>query len=320
MAAARKGKDKDRDTLALFADELKAHRTAHGWTQADLAAKVMFSESLIAQVETCRKSATPDLAKALDRVFGTPGFTDDTSDGPGAPGTFGRLVTRLRNLPFPASFRSFATHEAEAAALSSYQHSLVPGLLQTEDYARAVMETRPNTTAEEIEEQVRGRLDRQAVLTRNDPPTPLLLALLDEGVLHRPVAPPGVMYAQMYHLIEVSRRPNITVQVVPYEAGGHTGLLGSFSVAEMGNRDAIVFVEDIADGRVFEDDATLSLVALRFKSLQSEALPKGASRELIARVAEQRWKEQAPSTGASQPAAATTGVTASRQLVPQTAS
>ena len=78
---------------------------------------------------------------------------------------------------------------------------------------------------------------------------------------------------------------------MPYEAGGHTGLLGAFSVAEMGNRDAIVFVEDIADGRVFEDDATLSQVALRFKSLQSEALPKGASRDLIARVAEERWKE-----------------------------
>jgi hypothetical protein len=89
----------------------------------------------------------------------------------------------------------------------------------------------------------------------------------------------------------MSRRPNVTIQVVPYEAGGHTGLLGAFSVAELGNRDAMVFVEDIADGRVFDDDATLSQVALRFKSLQSEALPKGASRDVIARVAEERWKE-----------------------------
>jgi Domain of unknown function (DUF5753) len=114
-------------------------------------------------------------------------------------------VVRLRNMPFPASFRSFAAHEAEAVALNTYQHSLVPGLLQTEDYARAILATRPNTTADEVAEQVRGRLDRQAVLTRNDPPAPLL----------------------------------------------------------------------------------------RFKSLQSEALPKGASRDLIARVAEQRWTDQA---------------------------
>src|SRR5580700_6184009 len=69
MAAGRK----DRDALAWFADELRAHRTAHGWTQADVAAKTSYSESLIAQVETCRKAATPELAKALDRVFATPG-------------------------------------------------------------------------------------------------------------------------------------------------------------------------------------------------------------------------------------------------------
>jgi transcriptional regulator with XRE-family HTH domain len=294
MAAARKGRDADRDALALFADELKAYRAARGWTQADVAAKASYHESLIAQVETRRKSATADLAKALDRVFQTPGFTEADSDGPGAAGTFGRLVVRLRNMPFPASFRSFAAHEAEAVALSTYQHSLVPGLLQTEGYAQAVMATRPNTTADEVEEQVCGRLDRQAVLTRSDPPAPLLLALIDEGVLHRPVADPEVMRGQLDHLLALSRRPNITIQVVPYEAGGHTGLLGAFSVAEMGNRDAIVFVEDIADGRVFEDDATLSQVALRFKSLQSEALPKRASRDLIARVAEERWKEQAP--------------------------
>jgi hypothetical protein len=288
MAAARKGKDKD--SLALFADELKAHRAARGWTQADVAAKTSYSESLIAQVEARFKAASPELAKALDRVFTTPGFTED--DG-GEPGTFGRIVVRLRNLPFPASFRSFATYEAEAVALSTYQHSLVPGLLQSEDYARCILETRPNTTPEEVEEQLRGRMDRQAVLTRSDPPAPMLLALIDEGVLHRPVAPRSVMLGQFSHLIEMSRRPNITIQVVPYEAGGHTGLLGAFSVAEMGNRDAIVFVEDIADGRVFEDDATLSQVALRFKALQSEALPKGASRDLIAKAAEE-WTEQAP--------------------------
>ena len=294
MAAARKGRDKDRDSLALFADELRAHRAGRGWTQADVAAKTSYSESLIAQVEARFKAASPDLAKALDRLFETPGFTEDTADAPGSAGTFGRIVVRLRNLPFPASFRSFATYEADAAALSTYQHSLIPGLLQSEDYARAILETRPNTTPEEVEEQLRGRLDRQAVLTRTDPPAPMLLALIDEGVLHRPVAPRAVMRDQLSHLIDMSRRPNVTIQLVPYEAGGHTGLLGAFSVAETGTRDAIVFVEDIADGRVFEDDATLSQVALRFKALQSEALPKGASRDLIAKVAEEEWTEQAP--------------------------
>ena len=96
------------------------------------------------------------------------------------------------------------------------------------------------------------------------------------------------------HLVAVSRRPNVTVQVVPYSAGGHTGLLGAFTIADLGGSPGTVNVEDITDGRVFEDPGAVSRVTLHYKSLQSEALPKGASRELIARVAEERWKAPAP--------------------------
>jgi transcriptional regulator with XRE-family HTH domain len=290
MAAGRK----DRDALSLFADELKAHRDARGWTQADLSAKLNYSESLIAQVETCRRAPSKDLAKALDQVFATPGFTEGAADSSGAPGTFGRLAAKLRNLPFPASFRSFAPYEAEAVALHVFEHSLIPGLLQTEAYARAVLSTRPNTPEGEIESLVAGRLARQAVLWRDDPPAPILWALVDEGVLYRPVAPPDVMYNQLKHLAGVSGRPNITVQIVPYSAGGHTGLLGACTVADLDGSPSIVNLEDIADGRVTDDAATVSQVTLRFNSLRSEALPKGASRELIVRVAEEKWKGTAP--------------------------
>jgi transcriptional regulator with XRE-family HTH domain len=290
MPSARK----DRDALALFADELKAHRTARSWTQADVAAKSNYSDGLIAQVETCRRPPSRELAKALDRVFQTPGFTEDAPDAAGGAGTFGRLAAKLRNLPFPPSFRSFAPYEAEATALYVFEHSLVPGLLQTEAYARAVLSTRPNTPDDEIDSLVAGRLARQAVLWRDDPPPPVLWALIDEGVLHRPVAQPGVMREQLCYLAEVSRRPNITVQVVPYAAGGHTGLLGACTVAELDDSAGIVNLEDIADGRVTDDAVTVSQVTLRFRSLQSDALPKSASRELIVRVAEERWKEAAP--------------------------
>lgn len=290
MVAGRK----DRDALALFADELRAHREARGWTQADLAAKITYSESLIAQVETCRRPPSKDLAKALDRVFATPGFKEETPNSAGATGTFGRMAAKLRNLPFPASFRSFAPYEAEAVALHVFEHSLIPGLLQTEAYARAVLSTRPNTPGDEIDSLIAGRLARQAVLLRDDPPAPILWALVDEGALYRPVATPEVMYDQLVQLAEVSGRPNITVQVVPYSAGGHTGLLGACTVADLEGSTGIVNLEDIADGRVADDVATVSRVTLRFNSLRSEALPKGASQELIVRVAEERWKGTAP--------------------------
>jgi DNA-binding XRE family transcriptional regulator len=290
MAAGRK----DRDALALFADELKAHRETQNWTQADLAPKIAYSESLIALVETCRRAPSKDLAKALDRLFATPGFAEESPGFPGAAGTFGRLAARLRNLPFPASFRSFTPYEAEAVALHVFEHSLIPGLLQTEGYARAVLSTRPNTPEEEISNLVAGRVARQNVLWRQDPPAPILWALIDEGVLYRPVAPAEVIYEQLNHLAEVSRRPNITVQIIPYSAGGHTGLLGACTIADLVGATGIVNLEDIADGRVTDDPATVSQVTLRFNSLRSEALPKGASRDLIARVAEEKWKGTAP--------------------------
>ena len=289
MAAGRK----DRDALAWFADELRAHRSAQGWTQADVAAKTSYSESLIAQVETCRKAATPELARALDRVFATPGFTEDAPGVPDTPGTFGRLVVRLRNLPFPASFRSFAPHEAEATALYIFEHSMIPGLLQTEAYARAILETHPDVTEDVVIQRLAGRLSRQEILERDDPPPPVVCALLDQSALNREIGGPVAMRDQLVHLVAMSRRPNITVQVIP-NTGAHPGLLGAFTVADLGGSPGIVNVEDIADGRVTEDAATVSMVALRFHTLRGDALSKGASRDLIEGVIQERWKEAAP--------------------------
>jgi len=274
-------RERDTAALSLFADELKAAREQRGWSQADLAEQIPYSLSTISMVGALHRVPTRDLATHLDKVFGT-------------PGTFTRLEGRLRDLPFPASFRPFAAYEAEATALYVFEHSLIPGLLQTPEYARAVLATRPNTAEDEIENLVAARLARQVILTRDEPPPPLLWALIDEGVLHRPVAPAEVIRDQLARLMELSRRPNVTVQVLPYSAGGHTGLLGAFTIADLGGNEGTVNVEDITDGRVFEDPSMVSRVTLRYKSLQSEALPKGASRELIARVAEERWTGSAP--------------------------
>jgi hypothetical protein len=97
-----------------------------------------------------------------------------------------------------------------------------------------VLSTRPNSTEADIDELMAGRMERQAVLTREEPPPPLLWVLLDEGVLHRPVAPPSVMHDQLFYLNEASRLPNVTVNVVPYAPGGHSGLLCAFIIAELG--------------------------------------------------------------------------------------
>jgi transcriptional regulator with XRE-family HTH domain len=202
--------------LMAFAEELRAWREKAGMSRDELAARVSYSPSLIAMIETGRRSPSRKLAELLDEVFGT-------------PGAFARHEKRLRDVPFPASFRPFTVYEAEATALRWYEHSLVPGLLQTGGYARAVLSTRPNSTEDEIEELVAARMARQEVLVREDPPSPLLYVLLDEGVLHRPVAMPEVMRDQVTHLVGLSQRHGVTIQVVPYTAGGHSGLLGRLS-------------------------------------------------------------------------------------------
>jgi transcriptional regulator with XRE-family HTH domain len=281
--------ERDRERLSLFVDEMRAMRADRGWSRAELAAQAQYSESLIAMVETYQRAPTQSLAKALDRAFGTPGFTEDAPGQPGTPGTFGRLWLKLRTLSFPESFRPYAELEANACVLRNCEHSLVPGLLQTEDYARAVLRTKSDATEAEIEVDLSERLGRQRILTRDEPRPPRLYALLDEGILYRPVASAAVMHAQFTHLVEMSRWPHITIQVLPYTAGGHSGLLGAFIIAELPVAQSIVFIDDVSGGRVAEDDATLSEVALRFEALRSEALPKAASRDLIAKAAEEQW-------------------------------
>lgn len=281
--------ESDREKVSLFVDEMRAMREQRGWTRADLAREANYSESLIAMVETYQRAPTLALAKALDRAFETPGFTEDTDDGPGTPGTFTRLWHKLRSVSFPASFRSFAEHEEKATELRMFEHSLVPGQLQTEDYARATLERQPYTTEDEVAELLAARMARQAVLTRKTPRPPLVWALLDEGVLYREVGGPKVTHDQLMQLIAVSQLPNVTIQILPYSAGGHRGLAGAFIIADFPAEQSIVFLEDLLGGRVIEDAPAVSEASLHFSSLRSEALPKAASRDMILKVAEERW-------------------------------
>jgi transcriptional regulator with XRE-family HTH domain len=258
-----------------FAEELRAHRAQAGIGRDELAAKVSYSPSLIAMIETGKRSPSRKLAELLDVVFSL-------------PGTFTRLEKRLRDVPFPASFRPFVPHEAEATALRSYENLLIPGLFQTEAYARAVLSTRPNTAEDAIEELVAARIQRQEVLVREEPP--LIWSLIDETALHREVGALEVMHGQLLQLVDLSRRPNVTIQVVPYSAGPHSGLLGAFVIAELDDSPPIAYLENAAEGETVEDPSVLARLALTFDNLRSKALPDAASRDMIAKVAEERWK------------------------------
>jgi hypothetical protein len=138
----------------------------------------------------------------------------------------------------------------------------------------------PSVTEDVVDERVAARLARQAILDREDPPPPLLYVLMDQSILTREIGGPDVMRAQLEHLVAMSDRPNITVQIVPHP-GAHIGLMGAFTVADLGAGPSIVNIQDIVDGRVTEDAATVSIAVMRFHSLRGDALPKAASRDLI---------------------------------------
>lgn len=264
----------DPSGLALFAAELAAFRAKAGWSQEQLAAEMNYSPSLVAMVEGLRRAPTLDFARACDRVFDL-------------PGTFVRLQEHSRAAPLPSWFRPYAETEATATQLRSWQPSFVDGLLQTEDYARAVLSGRPNTSHDDIEELVNGRMSRQAILEHPDPP--LLWAVIDEGALHRCVGGEKVMREQLFHLAEMAMRPNITVEVVPYSAGGHYALLGALNIIEAPDAARVGYLETANEGFIIEAPSTLAMMMLIFDTVRSETLSRRASLDFIRNRADTAW-------------------------------
>jgi len=263
-------RDNDHSALALFAAELQAARAKAGLSRDDLAAQINYSPSLVGMVESMRRVPSLDFAQRCDESLGT-------------AGTFTRLHAHLRMAPFPSWFRPFVQHEAEATALRWFEQSLVPGLLQTAEYAHAVLSTRIGAAQDEIEQLVASRLERQAILDRDDPP--LLWVVIDEGVVRRPVGGTEVMLHQVEHLVEMAERPNVVVQVISREVGAHEGLTGSFVIADFAAAPSIVYLETALTGLVVERPEDVGAVILRYDTLRTEALPRAASLELLREVA-----------------------------------
>jgi transcriptional regulator with XRE-family HTH domain len=272
MTAPRSDPDR-----ALFADELRAMRKQRALSRDELGALINFSGSTIGNIESGLRAPTRDQALLLDQAFGT-------------PGTFQRLEGRLRGVPFSSGFRPFHPFEAEARTLRTFEHTMIPGLFQIEDYAQAILKTHPDTSEEDLKERVSARMARQSILTREDPAPPRIWAVLDQQVLTRNVGGPAVMCGQMEHLAELARRPRINIQVIPADRP-HPGLLGAFVLAEMSEPPAIVYLETAADGQTVEDPLTADAMTLMFDALRMEALTGSASLNLIEEAAE-RWKEQ----------------------------
>ncbi|MFC5754296.1 helix-turn-helix domain-containing protein [Actinomadura rugatobispora] len=186
----------------------------------------------------------------------------------------------------PEHYASYIEFETEANAVLNYECLFVPGLLQTEDYARAVIQgTLPDATKDEVENRVEARMRRQAILAGDDPLT--FWGIVDEGALRRAVGGTDVMRAQLKHLLDVAQQPNVTFQVVPFEAGAHVGMPGSFSLMRFPEAVGpdVVYIDSQAGDIFLEEEVDTGRYTLVCEHLRAVALSPSASAELVATVA-----------------------------------
>ncbi|MET8159918.1 helix-turn-helix transcriptional regulator [Sphaerisporangium sp. NPDC005289] len=256
----------------LFVFELRRHRTAAGLTQKQLADRIGFSESMVAMIESLKRTPSQRFAELCDQALDL-------------DGAMTRLHAAATWHKAPEHFRPWLEEEQDATALHGWEPMVVPGLFQTEAYARLILSAEPGVTPEEVDERVAGRLQRQTILHRDD--SPFVAMLIDESVLHRPIGDMEVRREQLTYLLEIAQHPKVTIQVVPYAAQALCGLLGGFIIAERQGTSYAAYVEGQPNGRVVEDRLTITKLLRRYDAFSSEAVPFRQSLNLIQEVVDQ---------------------------------
>jgi transcriptional regulator with XRE-family HTH domain len=264
VAKASKGKSK---SLVLFGNEVKRFRQAANLSQDQTGAKIHVSGAHIGQIERGDVRCREETAEALDAALGSQGTI---------PSLWKQCV---KSSVFPTWFDWYEV-EAEATHLKSYQSMVVDGLLQTPDYAAALLKN--------DKEAVAARIGRQEVLYREDPPPPRVSVLLYEGVLHHEVGGKDVMREQLAHLLTMSEKPNISVQVVP-EPLPSAGSAGSFVLATLPDRSEIAYAPMAARGLTLDETDDIRALSDAYDEIRGQALPIEMSKRLIQQIMEDRW-------------------------------
>jgi transcriptional regulator with XRE-family HTH domain len=253
--------------VARFAAELRAWRLGQGWSQAELGDKLGYSGSHMSSVETMTRPATADFARACDRVFGT-------------PGTFERLQEDISRAAYPPWFSPFVHYEAKAARIHCWDNRNVTGLLQTEEYARAIIAAgNLDMSEDEVERDVAARLERQQVMTGDAPP--YCWYVIHEAALRTVFGGPAVMRDQMDRLVEAARSPRVVVQVFPAAVAGCPGADGAVTIFDFAGEASVGYAEGYRAGRTIEAAAEVASLVLMFDHLRALALSPADSQKMI---------------------------------------
>ena len=263
--------DPSASPLDYYGAELRRLREEAGLNQPQLGKILFCTGSLVGQVETARKVPTREFSERVDAALLT-------------GGTFTRLVGLVLRSQLPTWFQAYAEMEARAQYISSFQAQLVDGLLQTAAYARALLGVR---STRNLDAKVAARMDRQRIIERDEPP--LIWVVLSEAVLCQMVGGRQVMREQLAHLLAMQERSWVKIQILPFAAGAHTGMMGSFNLLRFDGDHDLVYTEDFVQGHMTANPAAFREGSLRYDHLRAAALSVEDSAALIARAREERY-------------------------------
>ncbi|MEV6577373.1 helix-turn-helix transcriptional regulator [Streptomyces sp. NPDC051582] len=257
--------------LRNFGETLKAFRKRAGFTQEQMAERLRYSVQYVGSVEQGRRHPSATFVNRAEEAL----------DAFGVIRIAARELTRRRGLA--SWFRAWAEHEEEAVTLNTYESRSVPGLLQTEPYARALVSAAlPPPTAEEAEARIVARLDRQKLLSRT--PYTVFSFILEEGVIERQTGGPVVTRQLIDHLLEYAALPNVDLQMMPRVSQQHVGLGGPFCLLETNDHEWVGYSEGQQSGRVIYDPKDVSVLHQRYAKLRIQALNPADSVGLLMRM------------------------------------
>jgi transcriptional regulator with XRE-family HTH domain len=272
--------------LRRLAAELRRLRTEAGLSREHVEAQTGVNEGTLYRIETARARpqrrtllALLDLYQANDEVRSRLLDIARTAEGQG--------WSRPHNWQLPGEYAAYISFESEARSVHNYESLFIPGLLQTEEYGRAMVKgVLATATQAEIDERVEARSERQKLLDGEQ--SLELWAVLDEAAIRRVVGGSAVMRGQLLHVLEMTRRPNVTVQVITFKAGAHPGMPGSFVHMEFrGDLDPeLVYVDTLAGDIFLETEDDVRRYRSMFDYLRASALSPDDSANLISSVAE----------------------------------
>ncbi|MFI1617274.1 helix-turn-helix domain-containing protein [Streptomyces lydicus] len=257
---------------AAFGARLRSSREARGWTQDELAERMGYSSTHVSAVETARKPPTLRFSRSADRTFSTEGTAD----------TFERQWREIRHGSLLEGFPEYVGHEGRAAEIRLYEVGVVPGLLQTPEYASVLAGShikRGAITPEQAEERVSLIAERQATLVRTPPP--MIFAVLDESCLRRPIGGPAVMDAQLARLVEFAELPNTVLQVAPFEMGERRPFNLPITVLTLPDRSLMSYAESAQRGYLERESASVLPILAAYHQLQADAPSQAASVAMI---------------------------------------